>query len=143
MRGRFESTYNLGKFMMGKQTLATWLVGASLITSVGFVCALAAAPGQDQSSRRTLTLEDNTPESVAARNKGCMSCHTQTDSASMHPTNTVHIACVDCHGGNNKIEVAQGSVANSKEYQDAKNKAHVLPREIKLNNGAAPVRVYA
>src|SRR4051812_19243355 len=143
MRCRFESTYNLGNFMMGKRTLNRWFAAAMLIASLSLLGAHAAAPQQDQPSRRVLSLEDNTPESVAARNTGCMSCHTQTDSASMHPTNTVHIACVDCHGGNNEIQLTQGAVASSKEYLDAKNKAHVLPREIILNNGAAPVRAYA
>ncbi len=143
MRSALVSNYNRANLLMTKRTFCSWLVLTSLIASFALVCAQAAAPKQEQSSRRVLSLEDNTPEAVAARNAGCMSCHTQTDSISMHPTETVHIACTDCHGGNGDIRVAQGAAASSKEYQDAKNKAHILSREIKLENGAAPVRAYA
>src|SRR5512141_3067544 len=142
MRRNFESTYNFGSLMSGKRTLRTWCASAMLLASFALVCAHAAAPGQDPSSRRALSLEENTPESVAARNTGCMSCHTQTDSLSMHPTNTVHIACVDCHGGNGEVQVAKGTAPSSKDYTDAKNQAHVLPQAIQSNNGAAPVRAY-
>ncbi len=60
----------------------------------------------------------------------------------MHPTDTVHIACIDCHGGNGEIHVAEGSKPDSREYQDAKNKAHVLSRHVELQNGAVPQRIY-
>src|SRR3954468_22701948 len=143
MLSRGHSTYNRGNFIMGKRTVWAWFFSAALVTLFALVCAHAAAPEQDQPSRRTLALEENTPESVATRNAGCMSCHTQTDSLSMHPTNTVHIACIDCHGGNGEVRVAQGVAASSKEYQETKSKAHILPRSIKLNNGTVPVRVYA
>jgi hypothetical protein len=31
---------------------------------------------------------------------GCISCHTKTDEPTMHPSGTVALGCVDCHGGN-------------------------------------------
>ena len=34
-----------------------------------------------------------------AKNPGCLSCHTATDSRSMHATADVLLSCVDCHGG--------------------------------------------
>src|SRR5690242_16432093 len=43
-------------------------------------------------------LMNQTPEQVAAKNANCTSCHTQTDSPSMHEAD-VPLACVDCHGG--------------------------------------------
>ena len=33
------------------------------------------------------------------KSAGCMSCHTKTDSASMHQSEGVVLGCVDCHGG--------------------------------------------
>ena len=47
----------------------------------------------------------------------------------MHPTKTVHLGCTDCHGGNSSVSVASGSVPNSPEYNSAKEKAHVQPRD--------------
>ncbi|HET9698435.1 MAG TPA: hypothetical protein VFP40_16300 [Terriglobales bacterium] len=119
-----------------------WLAMAMMVM-FAITLAGAAAPRQQEPTRQALSLESNDPETVAVRNTGCMSCHTQTDSASMHPTNTVHIACVDCHGGNGEIKVADGAKADSREYQDAKNKAHVLPSKLKMEGGAVPPRVYA
>ena len=43
-------------------------------------------------------LMSQAPEQVAVKNANCVSCHTQTDSATMHEAE-VPLACVDCHGG--------------------------------------------
>src|SRR4051812_41805499 len=128
---------------MWNRTAWTWLTTAIVLVVCALVYANAAAPQQESSARQTLSLEANDPESVARRNAGCVSCHTQTDSASMHPTSTVHIACVDCHGGNGDVSVGSGAKADSREYLDAKNKAHILPSKIKETGGAVPQRVYA
>jgi hypothetical protein len=70
----------------------------------------------------------------AAQPNGCISCHGQTDSPTMHSTGTVRISCVDCHGGNADVQ---------KSSQDAKNRAHPQPRLPKLWTGSAnPVRPY-
>jgi cytochrome b subunit of formate dehydrogenase len=58
MRRNFESTYNFGSLMSGKRTLRTWCASAMLLASFALVCAHAAAPGQDPSSRRALSLEE-------------------------------------------------------------------------------------
>lgn len=108
---------------------------------IAIVVARAASP-QQELPRQTLPLESADPESVNQRNAGCVSCHTQTDSASMHPTDTVHIACTDCHGGNSEIRVPSSATPDSSEYGSTKDKAHVLPQHIAENGGAAPVRVY-
>ncbi len=67
------------------------------------------------------------PEQGAA-SQGCISCHTQTDSATMHETETVKITCVDCHGGNGEITVPQGLQASSSDYRSAQARAHVLSK---------------
>src|SRR5688500_3250350 len=38
-------------------------------------------------------------EDVRLKSEGCQSCHTQTDSKSMHMAPAVKLGCTDCHGG--------------------------------------------
>jgi hypothetical protein len=61
----------------------------------------------------------------------------------MHPTKTVHLGCTDCHGGNSSISITAGTPANSREYNSAKEKAHVLPRDAAFKDRSAlSERVY-
>ncbi|MGH7803755.1 MAG: hypothetical protein ACREQJ_05360, partial [Candidatus Binatia bacterium] len=52
--------------------------------------AIAKAP--------TVDLMNQSSDEVTRKNEGCVSCHTATDSASMHEADIL-LACVDCHGG--------------------------------------------
>jgi hypothetical protein len=52
----------------------------------------------------------------------------------MHPTKTVHLGCTDCHGGNSSVSAASGGAPNSAEYNSAKEKAHVQPRDASFRN---------
>jgi hypothetical protein len=45
----------------------------------------------------------------------------------MHPTKTVQLTCVQCHGGNSEILVAPNAAPEAREYAAAKQKAHVQP----------------
>jgi hypothetical protein len=82
-------------------------------------------------------------EEALARSTGCMSCHTTTDEATMHPSKGVHLGCTDCHGGNNSVAVAPGTSPTSAEYQAAKERAHVQPRDPFFKNRTAmPERAY-
>src|SRR5262249_22144002 len=67
-------------------------------------------------------LADTSPAAV-----GCLSCHTQTDSSTMHSTETVKLSCVDCHGGDGQISAPSGLAPDSAEYKTLKSRAHVLP----------------
>src|SRR5208283_4504450 len=69
------------------------------------------------------------PEEAARKSIGCVTCHTSTDEPTMHPTKTVFLGCTDCHGGNSSISVSIGTAPNSVEYNAAKEKAHVQPRD--------------
>jgi hypothetical protein len=83
-------------------------------------CAVAFA---DDTIRMGLTKAHQ--ESMSA---GCKSCHTASDSETMHKNPAVTIGCADCHGGNSKI--FRGSFApESKEYDELKKQAHVLPSD--------------
>ena len=43
------------------------------------------------------------------KSAGCMSCHTKTDSASMHQSEGVVLGCVDCHGGDATVFKPEGA----------------------------------
>jgi len=58
----------------------------------------------------------------------------------MHPTKTVQLACVNCHGGNSEISVATNTAPNSTEYVAAKQKAHVQPTTPVFRDAAARPR---
>jgi hypothetical protein len=64
---------------------------------------------------------------VDRKNSGCVSCHTSTDEPSMHPTGTVRLACIDCHGGDSTATLPPGTNSKTPEYEQIKNRAHVLP----------------
>lgn len=66
------------------------------------------------------------PEVMAETSKGCVDCHTKTDSPTMHENTAVHIGCAQCHGGDPTVR-AQGLAIDSTSYTEAKKKAHVLP----------------
>ncbi|MBV9088006.1 MAG: hypothetical protein JOY79_11010, partial [Acidobacteriaceae bacterium] len=87
-----------------------------------------------------LILQDE--QDVAQKSAGCQSCHTHSDSASMHATGTVRLGCTDCHGGDAGVQVAAGTAMNSPEYQSAKQKAHPQPKYAKADDSANPVRAY-
>ncbi len=82
---------------------------------------------------------------MEVKSAGCMSCHTTTDSRSMHQNPAVHLGCTDCHGGN--AEVFIESAATADEQLAAKLRAHVEPSLKKLwnypSNSANPERSYA
>src|SRR5215469_9333520 len=98
--------------------------------AVGVVCACVILWGQSQSD-------------ATAMSSGCVSCHGQTDSATMHPTGTVHLACIDCHGGNAGAMPPAGAKKGDAGYDDAKKKAHPKPSLPELwRSSANPVRAY-
>jgi len=87
---------------------------------------------QDAQSARGQSRED-----AVRKSSGCVSCHTSTDEPTMHPTKTVFLGCIDCHGGNSSISVSTGMVPNSAEYNAAKEKAHVQPRDPSFKDRSA------
>jgi len=96
-----------------------------------------AAGGQSQSLRLKQTSEE-----VDAKSAGCQSCHTATDSTTMHVSQSVRLGCTDCHGGDPTVRVPAGLAPTSDEYQSAKNKAHPQPKVLENGSSANPVRAY-
>ncbi|MSO92483.1 MAG: hypothetical protein EXQ86_03680 [Rhodospirillales bacterium] len=64
-------------------------------------------------------------EEAAAKSSGCLTCHTETDSPSMHASALVNLGCADCHGGDATV------VRKSGEDMQAMARAHVMPRHPK------------
>src|SRR6185436_2225252 len=62
------------------------------------------------------------------KSAGCISCHTTTDSVTMHSSPGVILGCTDCHGGNPAAFVAAGAPKGSAEYRRVLDAAHVRPR---------------
>ena len=87
--------------------------------------------------------QSTTGADAAAASAGCITCHTKTDEATMHPSGTVTLGCATCHGGDPAIAVAASVAAGSSEYRAAKRKAHPQPRVSDLWKTAAnPQRAY-
>jgi hypothetical protein len=83
-----------------------------------------AAPALPESPLRRQSQADADQKSA-----GCMTCHTKTDSQSMHTSTAVKLGCLDCHGGNNDVRAPAGSTQGSPAYDAAKTQAHITPRE--------------
>ena len=62
------------------------------------------------------------------KSAGCVTCHTATDSATMHDTGTVRLGCTDCHGGNSDIRLNADAPKGSPEYEQATKQAHPQSR---------------
>jgi hypothetical protein len=82
--------------------------------------------------------------SVLLKSKGCQSCHSATDSATMHDAPSVRLGCSDCHGGDSTIERSAEVAPGSAEFRTLEAKAHVQPRhpEEWKQGGGNPERSY-
>jgi hypothetical protein len=110
--------------------------GAALGVSLAGACVLLW--GQSHQSR----LDESQAEADRA-SIGCIACHGQTDSASMHPSGTVRLGCADCHGGNASVLPPAGAAKGSAGYDDAKKRAHPKPSLPELwRSSANPVRPF-
>lgn len=82
-----------------------------------------------------------TPAEERRQSVGCISCHGETDSPTMHTSPAVVIGCADCHGGD--PSVMKVGEPGSKAYLEAENKAHVQPRFPQdADRGGHPKRMY-
>jgi hypothetical protein len=77
------------------------------------------------------------------KSAGCMTCHTKTDSQSMHTATTVKLGCTDCHGGRVDVRAPDGATPGTPAYDAAKKQAHVLPRRSDVwTSSANPAHTY-
>ena len=133
---------------------ATILLSASVVSVCGIFAAWSASPGPSQQAipqngtvRQTAPDEQSlrlgqTQEEADAKSAGCLSCHTSTDTKTMHRPATVRLGCTDCHGGDPTVSVSPGLSVTSSEYKTARDKAHPKPKVLSNDNSGNPVRVY-
>src|SRR5229473_3234018 len=105
------------------------------VSALSFFFALHASPRPAAgASQESAPFRGQSQEDADRKSSGCVSCHASTDEPTMHPTKTVHLGCTDCHGGNSFVSVVSGAAPNSAEYNSAKEKAHVQPRNASFRN---------
>jgi hypothetical protein len=107
----------------------------SLAALLALVVAPALVRGSGLEKPRDVVYPDYPPapaaqtaEDAEARSAGCTSCHTATDSPTMHRSPGVVLGCADCHGGSPEVAAPEGSAPGEPAYEEAKAGAHVLPR---------------
>src|SRR5438270_3126871 len=113
-------------------TWRIWLIVTLLIA----LCAVILAQSTDSLFRQSQQEADS-------KSSGCVACHGQTDTPSMHPTGTVHLGCTDCHGGKSGIQPPAGAQKGSAQYDQAKKQAHPQPSIAGFwRSSANPVRPF-
>ncbi len=75
---------------------------------------------------------------VDRKNVGCVSCH-EPDTATMHVSTAVRIACIDCHGGDGQARRPDGAEQGSRAFDDTKRAAHIEPRLDIWKTSANPI----
>ena len=81
-----------------------------------------------------------------AKSEGCLSCHTKTDTPTMHVNQGVTLGCTDCHGGDAAAVLPESTVKGSAEYSAVLDKAHVhplYPQAWRYPSSATPERTYS
>ncbi len=107
-------------------TFAIWLLPIATAT--------VQAAGGGESPRHVIYRE--TPPAPAfqsaadrlVKSGGCITCHTETDQASMHDNPAVVLGCTDCHGGDSSIARPPEADPDDRRYRAALDQAHVQPR---------------
>src|SRR5580698_10381414 len=113
-----ESDLQPTKRPIGIRNLVVGLAASGACVFLG-----ALLLGQQQGTQRLGELQEEADHAST----GCVACHGQTDSASMHSTGTVRLGCTDCHGGNAEVMPPAGVAKGSPGYDEAKKKAHPKP----------------
>ena len=104
---------------------------------------LLAGRSRGQSATQQASLLGQSQSEVDRKSAGCVSCHIRTDEPSMHPTRTVRLGCIDCHGGDATATLAAGTAAGTAEYEQLKIRAHPQPDDPSLKDASAnPQRLY-
>jgi hypothetical protein len=129
----------------GLSLMAGWFLLPAQEAATAPQTPAAAAPATTAQIPPPPFEKHQTVDEAVRRSSGCVSCHGMTDSPSMHTTNTVQLACIDCHGGKGDVQKPSGAEMGSAGYNQAKRDAHPHPKtNIFLKDSAAtPVRAYA
>jgi len=130
LRGKGAHVQVSGLLVLAIASLLPFLAARSLSSKAIAQGGQGLSPGQTQ-------------EEADRKSAGCVTCHTPTDEPTMHPLRAVHLGCTDCHGGNSSLTIGTSAAPGSPEYKEAKEKAHVPPRDpIFRDRSAIPERAY-
>jgi hypothetical protein len=114
--------------------IARIIAAAFALTLVAAGIAHADVDVEEQSPRNIIypvfppAPERQTPAEADAKSTGCVSCHTDTDSRTMHTSAGVNLGCADCHGGDATVMRAAVVRQGSPQYKLLQERAHVQPR---------------
>src|SRR5271157_5544137 len=125
-------------------TIRSWAIGLGSSAACVLLCALLLGQQEATPQAGTQRLGESRAEADSA-SSGCIACHGQTDSASMHTTGTVRLGCTDCHGGDASVLPPSGAQKGSAGYDEAKKKAHPkpsIPELWRARGSANPVRPF-
>jgi hypothetical protein len=119
-------------------------LGVLCVSALSFFFALyTSSKARAAATQESASLRGQSQEEADRKSSGCISCHTSTDEPTMHPTKTAHLGCTDCHGGNSAVSIPSSFAPNSPEYNSAKVKAHVQPRDASFRNRSSlPERTF-
>jgi hypothetical protein len=106
---------------LGFCLIALWLPAAS-----GYA---AESPVVKQVDRVTAPPAPSfqTPAEAVRKSSGCGSCHSASDSKTMHANPAVVLGCTDCHGGNASVYRPENRHRDDPAFVEAMKQAHVLP----------------
>ena len=118
---------------MRRHLIAIWLTLLA-VSGVNVVSVALAASGERPLA---LTYKPHPPAperqsimDASRKSIGCLSCHTTTDSHTMHANPAVILGCTDCHGGDAKVNKPKDAeyAGNDKAgYLAAMGSAHIKP----------------
>jgi hypothetical protein len=121
------------------------LVAAGLVLAAG----PTVGPADDRPVPRAPPAPERQTQAQADdKSRGCLTCHTASDQATMHANPGVVLGCADCHGGDAQVAKPEGAVhggAGDAAYRAAMDAAHVPPRypgAWKKTGSATPERTY-
>lgn len=88
------------------------LVTATLV-ALGLVALPVLAADEEHPVEREYVLAPSAPaiqtwDEARAKSTGCQSCHSPTDSMTMHRSEAVVLGCTDCHGGDASVVKPEG-----------------------------------
>jgi hypothetical protein len=98
----------------------------AILTTLVLTCALGAAPVV--AKEYPAAPRKQTAVEVQEKSTGCVSCHTASESKTMHRQPAVTLGCTDCHGGNPQVAKPEGGERDSQPYTMVMLKAHVEAR---------------
>ncbi|MFL6863747.1 MAG: hypothetical protein ACJ8DZ_12195, partial [Allosphingosinicella sp.] len=110
-----------------------WLAAAALALAALLSSPLVASEGEQPVARdygRVVAPpapQSQSWEQAEAKSAGCVSCHTDSEARTMHPTPAVVLGCTDCHGGDAAVRGDAALAHDDPRYVAARDRAHVLP----------------